>query len=81
MSNTLIKTFRSVCLSLQIAVIRNGKKVSSLKVNFEPVCAAVHPGQTEVAVGGGVVRTIISLTLGGGGGAGADSQKVWNLKV
>lgn len=37
----------------EIVVIQNGKKVSSLKANYEPASAAVHPGQTEVAVGGG----------------------------
>lgn len=29
--------------------------VSSVKVDYEPCSAAVHPGQTEVAVGGGTV--------------------------
>lgn len=39
------------CLS-HITVLRDGKVVFSLPVEFEPQCAAVHPGQTEVAVGG-----------------------------
>lgn len=39
------------CLK-EIAVLREGNPVFSLPVDFEPQCAAVHPGQTEVAVGG-----------------------------
>ena len=39
----------------QITVLRDGKVVFSLPVEFEPQCAAVHPGQTEVAVGGKTV--------------------------
>ena len=39
----------------QIAVLRDGNPVFSLPVEFEPQCAAVHPGQTEVAVGGKTV--------------------------
>lgn len=39
------------CLK-EIVVLRDGSPVFSLPVDFEPQCAAVHPGQTEVAVGG-----------------------------
>ncbi|KAJ7375242.1 hypothetical protein OS493_001987 [Desmophyllum pertusum] len=36
----------------EISVLRDGNPVFSLPVDFEPQCTAVHPGQTEVAVGG-----------------------------
>ncbi|XP_078354362.1 WD repeat-containing protein 1-B-like [Oculina patagonica] len=39
------------CLK-DIAVLQDGNPVFSLPVEFEPQCTAVHPGQTEVAVGG-----------------------------
>ena len=32
--------------------MREGNPVFSLPVDYEPICVAVHPGQTEVAVGG-----------------------------
>ena len=42
----------------QIAVLREGNPVFSLHVDFEPQCASVHPGQTEVAVGGKTVSLL-----------------------
>ncbi|XP_020619123.1 WD repeat-containing protein 1-B-like isoform X1 [Orbicella faveolata] len=39
------------CLK-DIAVLRDGNPMFSLPVEFEPQCTAVHPGQTDVAVGG-----------------------------
>lgn len=33
-------------------MLQDGNPVFSLPVEFEPQCTAVHPGQTEVAVGG-----------------------------
>lgn len=36
----------------EVAVLREGNPVFSLPVDYEPICVAVHPGQTEVAVGG-----------------------------
>ena len=47
----------------QIAVLREGNPVFSLPVDFEPQCAAVHPGQTEVAVGGKTVVPFSFLSL------------------
>ena len=35
----------------------------SLPVDFEPQCAAVHPGQTEVAVGGKMVLAYLHVAL------------------
>lgn len=35
-----------------IAVLQDGNAVFSLSVEFEPQCTAVHPGKTDVAVGG-----------------------------
>lgn len=39
----------------QIAVLQDGNAVFSLSVEFEPQCTAIHPGKTDVAVGGKTV--------------------------
>jgi len=36
-----------------VVVLRDGHIVCTLKVGYEPQCAAVSPDQKEVAVGGG----------------------------
>lgn len=46
----------------EIAVLRDGHPVFSLPVDYEPQCAAVNPGQTEVAVGG-ISRAVRIYTL------------------
>ncbi len=43
-----------ITTNLDIIVARDGTKVSSLSVEYEPVCVAFHPTQPEVAVGGNV---------------------------
>ena len=48
--------------------MREGNPVFSLPVDYEPICVAVHPGQTEVAVGGmtvsfGFLSFVITFNL------------------
>ena len=49
-------------LFCQIVVIRDGRSVFSLPVEFEAHCVSIHPGQSEVAVGGPSVGLIIQFT-------------------
>lgn len=42
-------------LLLQIVVMQNKAPVFMQKVTYEPQSAAIHPGLTEVAIGGGAV--------------------------
>ena len=43
-----------ITTNLDVLVARDGTKVSSLSVDYEPVCVAFHPSEPEVAVGGKV---------------------------
>ncbi len=43
-----------ITTNLDVIVARDGTKVSSLSVDYEPVCVAFHPSEPEVAVGGKV---------------------------
>lgn len=36
-----------------ITIIDNGQKVNTIEVDFEPSCAAVHPKESDVVIGGG----------------------------
>ena len=42
--------------------MRDQRIVFSQKVTFEPLSVAIHPGQTEVAVGGEAVRPAFTQT-------------------
>ena len=45
-----------ICLLLQIVVLQNRQPVHTFHVDdFEPVSVALHPGETEFAVGSGTV--------------------------
>ncbi len=46
-----------------IIVARDGTKVSSLTVDYEPVCVAFHPSQPEVAVGGKVCLLYVCICM------------------
>ncbi len=43
-----------ITTNLDVIVARDGTKVSSLSVDYEPVCVSFHPSEPEVAVGGKV---------------------------
>ena len=43
-------------------MLRDGNVVHSHPVDYEPQCVAIHPGQTEVAVGGKTVRLSRGVT-------------------
>ncbi len=45
----------------QLVVMRDGAPVFMQKVNYEPQCVSIHPGLTEVAVGGLDVSGVLPL--------------------
>lgn len=44
------------CLN-EIMLLQNGRMVCNKSVKFSPTCVAIHPNQTELAVGGQVSMT------------------------
>ena len=48
-----------ILFNFQVVVVRNKLTVYTHKVDYEPMSVAIHPGMTEVAVGGAKVSIII----------------------
>lgn len=49
----------------EITVVQNGRKVSTLPVNYEPSCVAINPNNSDVAIGGAVDNKVHIYTLTG----------------
>ena len=44
---------------LQVAILRNERLVYTEPIDFEATCVDIHPGQTQVVVGGGKGETTV----------------------